>query len=538
MTATLTLVRDVPVVVERPPKAGTWDRYWPWLMAAAAFATYLAVGWHLVHGVGFEIGDAISRTGAAHHVVASRDPHLGAMGFYWMPLPTLSQIPAVLLLGPFGHAQFAGPATTALWGALTIPVLAAIGRNNLAPAWLNATLCAVYAASPIALWVGANGMSESSSFFFMAVTMLGYTGWWRWRRTSSLVVTSVGLAGIMLCRYEAILVTAAVAVMCAVVLPRARWVRTIALVAAPAAYVFLLWLFASRLIVGDPFYWFKELSRIAEISGTGALFYKAEPRSLRAIGQFTLAFVAFFSLLLLALVPLVPRRDLKASLGRLGLLVPGLVFPVNLAGQLARGGAPGAARYFYPCWIAAVCAALALAGDRIGGPRRTRALRGGLATVAAVSAVVQLFAFANPRVSNVENEGVLFAPVVGRDAPTPPDPAGWSAPYDPWKALFADADPLLRDGFRLLLDTDSAPHATLFSRYPRRLIIPEDRDYEQILAAPDGRVDLVAVPETAGQRGSRYVAAIRGVVTARSSDGTWEKIGTYGELSLYRFVKA
>lgn len=156
---------------------------------------------------------------------------------------------------------------------------------------------------------------------------------------------------------------------------------------------------------------------------------------------------------------------------------------------------------------------------------------------AIASAALQLVAFSDPRVSNVENEGVLFASVVARQPPQPSDPvAGWAAPFTPWKKLFADADPLLATGLHLLLDTDTAPHAPLFSRHPRQLVIPEDRDFEQILAAPSGRVDLVAVPATAGQRGSRYFASIQAVVSSNLSQGTWRKVGTYDSLTLYQFI--
>jgi len=367
--------------------------------------------------------------------------------------------------------------------------------------------------------------------------MYGYSRWWRRRLPSDLVVTSLGLAGLMLCRYEAILVTAAVAAACAVVLPRARWLRTVALVALPAAYVFLLWLFASYLIVDDPFYWFKELNRIAKVSGTGASLYHAAGATPGYIAGVTLGFIALFAALLLALVPLCLRRGWRASLERCGLLVPGLVFPANMAYQLLRQSAPLAARYFYPCWIVGVAAALALAGDRAPGRAAAVNVRRSLMVVAAfATAAIQLFAFADRRVSNVENEGVLFAPVLGRRAPSPPDAAGWDAPYRPWRSMFRVADPLLAGGDRLMLDTDSAPQATLFSRHPDRLIIPEDRDFEQILAAPDGRVDLIALPTAAGQRGSRYYAAIAAVVAGRSARGHWVTLGSYEAITLYRFV--
>ncbi len=211
VVGTAQLVGAAPAPPRRP--------WWPWLLAVASFALNVAVARHVVYGIGFEIGDAIARTSAAHHVVLSRDPHLAGVGFYWMPLPTLSQIPFVLLLEPFGHVRFAGPITSALWAALSVPVLAAIGRRNGTPPRLTMLLCTVYALSPVVVWAGSNGMSEASSFFFLTLIVYAYSVWRIEQRPSDLVLLAVALAGEMLCRYETIPLAIALAVVVAVTQP-------------------------------------------------------------------------------------------------------------------------------------------------------------------------------------------------------------------------------------------------------------------------------------------------------------------------------
>ncbi len=532
------VIGTAPLSVAEPTSRRGW---WPWCLAAAAFLLNVAVAHHVVYGIGYEIGDAIARTSAAHHVVLSRDPHLASVGFYWMPLPTLSQIPFVLLLEPFGQVRFAGPLTSALWAALSIPVVAAIGRRNGAPVRLTQLLCIVYALSPVVVWAGSNGMSEASSFFFLTLIVYAYSVWRIEQRSSDLVLLAIALAGEMLCRYETIPLAIAVAGVVAVTQPKQRWARTMVMIGLPAAYAFVLWLAASYLVMNDPFYWFKELNALAKTSGTGAaIFATSGNHTLNVLG-FVVGFILLFSLLLVALVPLclghtwrVTVSDWRSTVRNLGLVVPGFVFPVLLGTQMLRHNAPAAARYFYPCWVVAVAAALALAGGA-GWPRRTwRNRRAIIAAAAPLAAMIQLLALASPRVANVEHEDVLFAPLIGRAAPDVTGEGLLADQLASWDELFAAADPMLATGDRLLLDTDSAPQAVLFTRHPGQLVIPEDRDFEPIMAAPRGRVDLIAAPRTLdGGRGSRYWSTIVAVI-AESPD-EWSRIGSYGPLDLYQF---
>src|SRR4051812_6055128 len=72
---------------------------------------YLAVGAWLVLVRHLIVGDAAARVGQAWYVIASRDPHLAAVGFVWNPLPSILEIPLVALRG--------------LWPALTQEMFAA-----------------------------------------------------------------------------------------------------------------------------------------------------------------------------------------------------------------------------------------------------------------------------------------------------------------------------------------------------------------------------------------------------------------------------
>ena len=75
----------------------------------------------------------------------------------------------------------------------------------------------------------------------------------------------------------------------------------------------------------------------------------------------------------------------------------------------------------------------------------------------------------------------------------------------------------------------------LFTRHPGQLVIPEDRDFEPLLAAPTGRVELIAIPRSLdGSRASRDLPSITAILTG--SPEQWEKMGSYGGLDLYRFT--
>lgn len=531
-------------MVVAPRRTATAPRErWPYALALVAFLLYVVVAYWLLYVRGYEIGDAVTKTSAAQHVIASRDPHLAAMGFYWMPLPQLSQVPFVWVLSHLGVAQFAGPLTTACWGAAVLPVLAAVARVCATPPQLARLMVVVYAVSPVALWTSANGMSEAPSFFFLALALLGYAQWVRSDATGSLALAAIGLGGLMLCRYEALPVAAALAVCCALQVRRERWLSTVTVVMLPALYMFALWLLASKLIMKDAFFWLKTLLKVGKGSGNGAAVYTANPTVIDMV-RFGLLMTVVMTLLMLVLLPTVLARRPRQLVRNLGFAAPGLVFPAIVFVQQMRATAPGQTRYYYPAWIVSIVMGMDLAGrmrHRYGDePRRWArpVVHVVIGVVAAVSVGGQALGLSDARVSSVESEHLLFAPLIGRTSTLPPG-VSLRERTDGWKALFATVDGELGSGAALMLDTDSSPEASLFTRHPDRLVIPEDRDFEQTLAAPEGRVDYIAFRTAATSAAtSRFLPEMKAVV-ASTSKGRWTKVAEFGTdpnlmLELYR----
>jgi len=526
-----------PAEAAASSETATRRERWPWALAALSLVVYITAAWWLIYRRGYEINDAISRTSMADHVVLSRDPHLGAMGWYWMPLPQISQIPMVFATYLFHQVRFAGPLTSALWAAAVIPVLASIARSLGVPKKFAVIGCGLYAFSPIAVFSAANGMSEASSFFFLAVTMLGYTRWDRLRKESALVLMSIGLAGMMLCRYETLGLAPALALLCALQAPRIQRKRAFVIVILPTAYVFTLWLWASSIITNDAFYWYKQ-TRLIGAGSVGQIpaILGQHYSGVAPVVRFVLIMMLLFAGVVLAMAPLCLVRDRHRLLSFLGYLGPPLTFGFLVLAQLLAHTTSAGVRYFYPSWLLGVILAFAVIGDRHRLPRQG-AVRGvrwyGIAAIG-MCIPLQLSGFLNLRIASAEFESVLFAPLLGKTPPSPPNGA-WDSTVVPWQQLFHYVDPQLAAGASLMLDTESSSQAVLFTRHPRQLIIPEDRDFEQILAAPYGHVDFIAIPEGSFARISRYIVAMRAVAASPGPQGGYARVASYGPLTLYKY---
>ena len=176
-----------------------------------ALTGYLWVGVWMRDDLHYFINDALARTSDAVFITVGRDPHLGAIGFFWPPLPQFIQAPFVPFLEPFGRSDLAGPISSGICMALTIPVLARLcTRLNLSRA-MRFGICAAFALNPVTIYYAANGMSEACSILFISIAMLGFLTFIQTRSTPDLIVLTIGLCGAVLTRLEAPLLTVVLA---------------------------------------------------------------------------------------------------------------------------------------------------------------------------------------------------------------------------------------------------------------------------------------------------------------------------------------
>src|SRR5579862_8179835 len=121
-TATIDLPRHRAATRRQaqPSQRGTALREWLTatpeitLIGVVWAGIYVVAGWVMRYHFGYAVNDALARSSKAVYMAASRDPHFGAVGFYWPPLPSTIQIPFVLALKSSGRMDFAGPLSTAL----------------------------------------------------------------------------------------------------------------------------------------------------------------------------------------------------------------------------------------------------------------------------------------------------------------------------------------------------------------------------------------------------------------------------------------
>lgn len=458
------------------------------MAAAAAFVQYLLVAVWLLNVQSYLLLDGASRTITAEILVLSRDPHLGAMGFYWPPLPMLVRVPFVLLLAPFEQSIYSGAVSTALLSALVIPVLAAIARELRLSTAQTAVLVALYALNPVVVFYAANGMSEASFSLFLAISYLGYLRFSNSRAITDLRLLSVGLALGMMSRIEFIPLTIAFLVACLMLLPRDHWKRAAFLIVLPPFYVFILWTWASSILQGDAFYWYT----IGKASGTTPSDHPWLPHDLTvtSILGFVLKTTLTYAPVLVILVVLVAVRGIH-RLRWLGMLATAGVVPAFVALQLMLRSSNGAQRYFATLTIVGCIAAMWSVSATEHLRRSWRLVVAGLAGTSMAAAGLWVIPLNNDRYqSSLQGESAFFGPLSGAE------PAGYVNKVDlrAVQSLVEDLDNMMRSDDRVAMDSQGGL-AFLYSRHPDRFILPEDRDFEAIMSDPEGRFNYVIRPE-------------------------------------------
>jgi hypothetical protein len=223
------------------------------LVLAVGFTVVCAVlGWIMRYDYAYTPGDALARTAKAVFVAVSRDPHVGAIGFYWPPFPMLIQIPFVLVLKPLGLMDFAGPLTSAVCVGLSLIVLGKICRELGVARPLALLICAFFAANPVILVYGLNGMSEASMYLCLLVVMLGWLRWVRQRDMGSLAVVSGAMAVGVMIRLESFPVAVILGFLIGASRDWARWLMRWAATVFPAVFSVAVWMATQWILLGDP----------------------------------------------------------------------------------------------------------------------------------------------------------------------------------------------------------------------------------------------------------------------------------------------
>ena len=467
------------------------------ILAVVCLVGYLFVAVWMRDDLHYFVNDALSRTSDAVFVTVGRDPHVGAIGFYWPPLPQLIECPLVPFLEPFGRSDLAGPISSAACMALTIPVLGRLCARLHLSRSMRFGICLVFAINPVTVYYAAVGMSEACSILFLSIAMLGFLTFIRSRSTPDLIIMTVGLCGAVLTRLEAPFVTVVIAVVASFEwrqVRRSLWTAT--LIGLPPAVCFGTWMLVQWVLVGSPLFFHEQPGQPAPthaawLPNTGVDAWSAVPWALHWA-------VVLGPLLVLAAFTLVWRPWTTAERGTIGILGAASVFVVIQIDQLISHTTFGDPRYFVTCIMFATIAAAWLASTKptalghgwnlslialliVGGVTGPRALSNGLAT-------------------RVEGECTFYLNGPGRILPFltvshPSTSAQYCNPpgnlLAPWQNLDKTLDKILKPQDRVLADNDSNFDAVLYTTKPNQFVVRNDRDWQKIVANPVGTVDYI-----------------------------------------------
>ena len=226
-----------------------------WLFGASLLG-WLAVAVALEYGLGVTHPDSLARTVNALMVVASRDPHLGAIGFVWPPIPTLVRVALLPLFRPLRLTEFVGAAASIPFAAGCVVMLNRILRDFHIEGRARAAWLALTFANPLVALHFANGTAESAFALCLLIGLRAVTQLNN-QPTGATMRLSIAIALSLWVRYEGV----ALAAVGLVTVVLAEWARKRAhrteerervasmavLYLAPIVTVIAIWLsFSSR----------------------------------------------------------------------------------------------------------------------------------------------------------------------------------------------------------------------------------------------------------------------------------------------------
>ena len=473
------------------------------------FAGQLAFGvWMSARG--FRWGDAFYRSTGALFAVHSADPKLANIGFVWMPLPALLNLPWVSLYPVWREVVASGAASSlssAVCGGATAAILLMTARRLGLAAWLGWAFALLVSLNPMVFLYAGSGMAEGVGAPFLVGAVCFLTLFWHSGQRWWIAAAGVALALAFASLYEAVPYGAAVFLALAAgvlwsseartSMPQGR-LRAVEglglLLVIPSLFVGVLWIVANATIMGQPLFF---------VNGAyGYATYKSEAFTggspdvagdLAGIATLLGERIWPFLIPLAALLALraVDRR--LARIETVSLLAVGLSVTLGLIAPMAYlGSRMDFLRYeMYPLYAAAGWGLYEIAISR----RRRRAsvfvLGGWILAVPAC-----LWVMANPRLGTQEYPE-LKALADGRNALE----LGYGDPVVT-RARLADylADRVVSPERHVLLDAyqGAAVAAQLPAAKSRFLVMTFDRRFRAALADPvHHNVSYILVPDPA-----------------------------------------
>ena len=468
---------------------------------------------------GFVWPDSLSRAANALYVLHSADPKLAAIGFVWMPLPSLVELLWVVLYPVWPAIVASGlvsSLTTALAGGATAALLLYTARTLRLPEWLGWVFALLVATNPMVFLYAGNGLSEGVAAPFLTGTVCFLVLFWASGRRRYVTAAALALALGFASLYEAVPYGAALFAALLMGLlwgsreenvpsaPQGRW-RAVqglgTLLLLPSLYVAVLWVGANAVIMDDPlFFMHSQYSNHGQTAavGGGGLALQVAANDLGATLLFVLARATPF---LIPVAALIVVRALDGRFFRtntLALLLLSLVVQFGLITPfIYQGLSFGWLRFFmYPLFVAAGWGLYEVAQSR------NRTLAATLVLVSwLITAPVTFWAMAHPTLGQEESKEVT-ALLSGKQA----EQVGYYNPIEDLKPVAQHLEEVVfPENRRVVVDSfEGWPVATSISpsNLKRLLIVTPDHRFKAVLESPrsyDVTYFLVPNPDVSPQ---------------------------------------
>jgi hypothetical protein len=526
----------------------------PWAVFLLVFGVQFAFGMWM-NSRGFLWNDALSRAAGALFALHSADPRLVAVGFVWMPLPSIIELLWVVfypLWPEVASSGFASTLTTALAGGATAALLLYTARRLGLSDRLGWAFALVVAASPMLFLYAGSGMSEGFAAPFLTGAVCFVVLFWHSGKRRYVTAAGLALALGFASLYEAVPYGAALFAALALGLRfgsseentpstplniRSSTALSIGLLLVPSLCVAVLWLGANAVVMDDPlFFATSQYSNAGVTAATGTDIAHSTGGKVFATLAFTIERTAPFlipagSLLLIRALDGRLWRTNTLSLVLLLLSVPfGLIAPL-----IYLGASYGWLRYFiYPLFVAAGWGLYEVVLSR--HPRRASML---VMAGWIVAAPVTLWAMTNPALG-VEEHLVARGFVTGRDA----EQVG----FDTTTGSIEQNSPVARylnelpDESRVVLDTSSGWSVAIQASPSRleNLILSHDFRFRAAVEKPRAYgVSYFLVPKPSGAPND-FIAARRPALWSGGEPG-FELVKSFPETPsgwrLYKVVE-
>ena len=497
--------------------------------------------------------DALSRTVDAHNVLYSRDPHLGAIGLVWPPIPTVMRIVILPITSAVGLTEFTGPITSVIATAGCVVVVNRLLHGFGVPPITRGLWIGITFANPVLLYHFVNGTAESVfTLFFLWVVASAL----QIREAPERAVLGMGLAtGLALwVRYEALAIMGMAVVgflLMAWVYRRegawrdiSRFESLLVTLVFPSIFLGALWLSFNYTAEGDALFFYRgpysinAAPDVAKNAADHALRYAYHSvfGSLSYVAQrtFQISFLFPFAAAGAAVIGLRTRRLEGTLLAFLaistllmqtyqtftGTIAPWLrywvylpVFTVILLGWIGK---------MHPYWLR--------------GSSTAQAVRAGI--IPALLLLANVISYQTMGHSEVgADEQLIVAELAGDE-----ERAVELRSNYPDREVLAEVESVLdqTEGLVLVDLQKSHPLITNFD-HTDRLVINTDRDFRSFLDQPVGNVDYILLPNPRGKGVELNRDAIYTRYPNLYEGATWLELvqqfnGEYLDWRLYRVL--